>query len=187
MKKSILLGGVLGGVVAFIWGALSWMALPLHEATLLTFKDQAAVTAALTANAPSPGMYMLPNPDGNAPGSTPEQRQARADAAMKQWQTGPSALMAVRLGGVSMASHMITGLITMIIAGLLIAWLVSKTAGLRYWGKVGFIVVVALTAGVLTNVPEWNWWGFSPGHTAVAFLDHVVGWFLGGAVIAKFS
>lgn len=185
--KKLLIGGVLAGLVVFIWGAISWMVLPLHQKSLLSFKDQAAVSAAISATATAPGVYMLPNPHTDE-ALTPEQRQAREEAAMKQWSTGPSAIVAVRLGGVtSMAPHMGIGLVNMIVAGLLIAWLVSKTSGLAYWGKVGFVVVTALVAGLLTNIPEWNWWGYSTAYTLAAFVDHIVGWFLGGLVIAKFS
>jgi ABC-type antimicrobial peptide transport system permease subunit len=187
MKKSVLLGGLLGGIVVFIWGAISWMALPLHNATLLKFKDEAAVTAVVAANAPAAGVYLLPNAHADVAGMTAEQRKAREEAAMKQWGAGPTALVAVRLGGVtSMTLFLIVGLLTNVVAGLLVAWLASKTSG-AYWGKVGFVVVIALVAGLLTNLPEWNWWGFSTSFTAVAFVDHVVGWFLGGLVIAKFG
>jgi hypothetical protein len=127
-------------------------------------------------------------PNAHAGAETPEQRQQRMDAAMKQWATGPSALVAVSLGGSpSMAPHITTGLINQIVGGLLIALLLSKTAGLGYWGKVGFTVVVGVTVGVLSLVPEWNWWGFSAGYVGATFLDYVVGWFLGGLVLAKFG
>jgi hypothetical protein len=54
-----------------------------------------------------------------------------------------------------------------------------------YWHRVGFLVVVAVTAGVICHVSDWNWWGFSAGYTAVAFADLIIGWTLAGMVIAK--
>ena len=186
MKKSLWLGGVLAGVAVFAWGFVSWTILPFHESTLLAFQDEAAVTATIAANAPQAGVYLLPNE--YAGNETPEQRQQRMDAAMKQWETGPTALMAVRLGAnPSMAPYITIGLISQIVGGLLIAFLLSKTGGLGYWGKVGFTVLVGVTVGVLSLVPEWNWWGFSAGYVGAAFLDYVVGWFLGGLVLARFS
>jgi hypothetical protein len=186
MKKSLWLGGVLAGVAVFAWGFVSWTVLPLHNATFLKFTDEAAVTAALAANTPAAGVYLLPGePAMDEPA---EQRQAKMDAAMKQWETGPSGLMAVSLArNPSMAGNIGIGLINQIIGGLLIAFLLSKTSGLAYWGKVGFTVVVGVTVGVLSLVPEWNWWGFSAGYVGATFLDYVVGWFLGGLVLAKFS
>jgi hypothetical protein len=187
MKKSIWLGGLLGGVVAFLWGWVTWGVLPFHSSTLLKFKDEAPVLAALAANAPVPGVYLVPNGQAGAESLTPEQRKAQQEAAMKQWQSGPSAIMSVRTVGPSFGSILGAGVVIYLVSGLLLAWLVSRTSGLSYWGKVGFVVVTAITAGVLVNLPEWNWWGFSTGYTAVAFFDLIVAWFLGGLVIAKFS
>jgi F0F1-type ATP synthase assembly protein I len=186
MNKSLWLGGVLAGVAVFAWGFVSWTILPFHESTLLAFKDEAAVTAVLAANAPAAGVYLLPNAHAGA--ETAEQRKQRMDAAMKQWESGPSAIMAVSLArNPSMASNITLGLVTQIVGGLLIAFLLSKTGGLGYWGKVGFTVVVGVTVGVLSLVPEWNWWGFSMAYVGATFLDYVVGWFLGGLVLAKFG
>lgn len=188
MKTSLILGGIVGGLVAFIWSTLSWVVLPVHQATFLRFKDEAAVTAAVAANAPASGVYLLPNAHAGADELSREELKQREEAASKQWRSGPSALMAVRIGGMSsLGKTIVTQLVTLVVAGLLLAWLVSRTSGLRFWGKVGFVVVAALTGGVLTNIPEWNWWGYSLGYTAAAFVDLVVGWFLGGLVIAKFS
>jgi hypothetical protein len=188
MKTSLILGGIVGGLVAFIWSTLSWVVLPVHQATFLRFKDEAVVTAAIAANASGSGVYLLPNAHANVGDLTREQLKEREAAAAKQWRSGPSALLVVRTGGMtSIGKNMVTQLATLIAAGLLLAWLVSRTSGLRFWGKVGFVVVVAVTGGVLTNIPDWNWWGYSTSYTAAAFVDLAVGWFLGGLVIAKFS
>jgi hypothetical protein len=186
MNKSLWLGGVLAGVAVFVWGFVSWTILPFHESTLLAFKDEAAVTAALAANAPTAGVYLLPNAHAGA--ETAEQRKQRMDAAMKQWETGPSAMVTVSLArNPSMTQNIVLGLVNQIVGGLLIAFLLSKTTGLRYWGKVGFTVVAGIAVGVLSLIPEWNWWGFSAGYVGAMFLDYVVGWFLGGLVLAKFG
>jgi hypothetical protein len=188
MKTSLILGGIVGGLVAFIWSTVSWVVLPVHQASFLRFKDEAAVTAAIAANAPGPGVYLLPNAHADAGDLTREQLKEREDAAAKQWRSGPTALMAVRTGGMtSLGKTMVTQLVTLIAVGLLLAWLLSRTSGLNFWGKVGFVVLVAVTGGILTNIPDWNWWGFSVSYTAAAFVDLIVGWFLGGLVIAKFS
>ena len=188
MKKSQWVGGVLAGVVVFIWGFLSWVVLPVHEGSFLKFKDEAAVTAAIKAGAEKSGVYLLPYHGGDAAGLTPEQVKARDEAAEKQWQTGPSMLAVVRVHGVmSMTPNLLIGLITQIAGGLLIAGLLSCTSGLSYWAKVGFVMIVAVTIGVLSLVPEWNWWGFSLSYVGAMAIDYVVGWFLGGLVLARYS
>jgi len=66
MVKKLLLGTVLGGLIVFAWGAISWMVLPWHAATLQAFTNEAAVSKVIQANAPQPGVYFLPNPHRQA-------------------------------------------------------------------------------------------------------------------------
>jgi hypothetical protein len=173
MNKSIWFGGLLGGLVMYVWVSISWMALPFHNASLLKFKDEAAVTAVIAANISGPGVYNLPKGHG--------------EAEMKQWQTGPTAIAAIRTGGnPSMVPHLAIQLIGTLVAGLLIAWMLSHTSGLSYWCKVGFVVAVGVVSGILVLIPEWNWFGFSTAYIGAQFLDLIVGWFLGGLVLAKF-
>jgi len=172
MKKSVWLGGLLGGVAMYVVVSISWMALPFHNNALLKFKDEAAVTSAIAANVAGPGMYMLPKGHG--------------EAEMKQWQTGPTMFAAVRTGGnTSMFPHLAIQLVGTLVAGVLIAWMLSRTSGLKFWDKVGFVTAVGAVAGILVLIPEWNWFGFSIAHIGVQFLDLIVGWFAGGWVMAK--
>src|SRR5437868_4078102 len=131
VKKSIWLGGVLGGLAVFVWLTLSWMVLPLHNAALLKFKDEIAVTAVIGAQAPQSGMYLLPNPHAHTESLPPEVLKLQQAAAMTQWKTGPSALMAVRTGpGTPMVQGIVIGFLSQVAAGVLIAWLLAHTSGL---------------------------------------------------------
>jgi len=76
-------------------------------------------------------------------------------------------------------------LVTTIVSALLATWLLTNSTLPGYWPRVGFLVVVALTAGVICHVPDWNWWGFSTEYTAVAFADLLIGWTLAGLAIVK--
>jgi hypothetical protein len=141
----------------------------------LKFKDEAAMTAAVSANAAQSGVYMLPN--------------GHSEAQMKQWmETGPSGLAIIQTGPAgSMPSKLLFQLANSIVAGLLIAWLLSRTSGLRYWGKVGFVVTIAAVVTLLSYIPDWNWWSYSAAYTGAQIIDVIVGWFLGGLVLAKLS
>lgn len=174
MLRKLILGGVLGGIILFIWSALSWMVLPWHMKTLQSFKDDNAVSQILTANSTQSGMYMLPSPQMKTSQATPSQ--------------GPVMFAAVRLEGMpSMVREMIIQFIIQIVAAFLVTWLVMKTAGLSYLGRVGFVIVFALTAGIVTDLPYWNWFSFDTSYTLVALADLMVGWFLAGLVIAKIA
>ena len=173
MNKSLLLGAVIGGVVAFVWSSISWMAIPWHEATLKEFQDKDAVTQAVLSNAPENGMYVLHDEPG-------------AEATTNGG--GPMVFASVqRQGMTSMTGPLITGLVINIIGALLLTWLLLQTTGLSILRSALFVAVAAVAAGVLVSLPEWNWWGFTTGYTIVALADLGIGWFLAGLAIAKFA
>jgi hypothetical protein len=184
MNKSYWVAGSLGGLTVFAWSMASlWLG--LHGWSMLTFSDEAPVTAAIAANAPVSGVYVLPSVRVSSD-ATPEQARLRREAATKQWETGPTAIIAVRVQGLaSLWSNIFKHLVIQLVAGLLVAWLLSKTTGLTRWDKVGFVVAVAFTAGVIAHLPELNWLGFSGAYTFVNFFNLIVGWTLGGIVISK--
>ena len=174
MIASLVKGTVLGGLVLFIWGAISWMALPWHGASLLTFGNEDAVTQAIVANAPRSGMYLLPNAGA-------EQKSAHEKMAK-----GPVVLASVRTGPIgSMTVFMISGLVIQMLGALLGTALLLQTRPLSYGGRVLFLLGIALSAGVLAHLPDWNWWSFSASYTMLAFADLIIGWLLAGLVIAK--
>jgi hypothetical protein len=62
----LLLATVLGAVAIFVWGFIAWMALPFHQVSTKTLKNEAAV-AQLLAQETERGVFMIPNhstPDG---------------------------------------------------------------------------------------------------------------------------
>jgi hypothetical protein len=186
MMKSLALGAVLGGVVAFIWSAASWMVMPWHNSTMNSFTNEDAVAQVLLENAPTSGMYWLPGLPPNYDTMPAEQKKA-ADAAMQEkMKTSPFLYgVVLRRWQENMARSMTYGLLFDILAALLISMLVLKTSGMSYAGRVMFIVTVALAVGVIAVLPNWVWWHFPTRWTLVTMADLVVGWLLAGLVIAK--
>jgi hypothetical protein len=178
MARSMVLGAVLGGLVLFLWGMVSWMVLPWREAALHEFTDEEAVVQAIQANAPESGIYVYPGADAGAAAEEPP-------AAGETMQPKPSLFVAYRReGSGSMAAAMITHLFTLIVVAFLVTWLVLQTRGLSYWGRVAFVVVSALAAALVCREPEWTWWGFSTGYILSEIVDLVFGGFLAALVIA---
>jgi len=180
MQQRAILGAVLAGVVVFIWGAISHMFLGVGEASLQTFKDEAAVEQALMSNVSEPGIYTIPGmkSGGNA---------ASEAAAMEKMKTGPFLFVSVRRTGMpSMAGPMVKQLLIEIVSGLLFAWLLARTSGLSYITSAVFVAVAALGGTITTSLPFWNWYGFAASFVLSDLVDSGIGWFLGGLVIAKF-
>ncbi|HVZ39894.1 MAG TPA: hypothetical protein VHI13_11500 [Candidatus Kapabacteria bacterium] len=179
--KRILLGGILGGVTLFAWSFLSWMILPLHDSSLRDFTNDSAVAQVLLANVPESGVYHLPAIRGRAGESH--------DAGMARMMKGQHMLAAVRLGDMSSGDFgTLYGLqlLFMILTGCMMAWLLTRTTGLGYLGAASFLAVVGAVVAVTADLPNWNWWGFSLPFTIAYVVDHIVGSFLAGLVMARF-
>lgn len=175
----------MGGLISFLWSAVSWAILPWHERTYLSFRDQQAVARVLVENALQLGVYALPYPDPIPAGTGESEARASQAAFQERFKTGPIVFAAVQTRGVkSMTLPWIVAICSPIFVAALVTWMLMQTAGLGYWKRVAFVTVLAITAGILGHLPNWNWWGFSSAHTAQALADLAEGWFLAGLVIA---
>ena len=76
MRKRLLLSALLGGIVVFIWSAISWCVFPWHQWTMNVFDNEQAVSEVIVQNAPVSGSYMLPNSYGANKYGDEEERNA---------------------------------------------------------------------------------------------------------------
>jgi hypothetical protein len=105
---------------------------------------------------------------------------------MAQMEKGPFVFMVMNSKGTgSMKKLMLRGLAVQLAGAFLITWLVVRAGIKRYSERLLFVLIVALAAGIVCHLPEWNWWGFPAKFTALAIADLLAGWFLAGLVIAK--
>jgi hypothetical protein len=170
--KSLVLGTLLGGLTALVWSNISWEMIGWHEKTLLKFQKDEEVAAAISAHTVEDGTYLMPY------GTSKE--------AQDRMQKGPIVLAAVRREGMgSVARLFIVQIAILFAAAFLLTWLLLQTSGLSYARRVMFLAVVGLSASVIVDLPNWNWWGFSGSFTAVDVADNVLTCLLAGLVIAK--
>jgi hypothetical protein len=184
MTKSLLLGALLGGLTAFIWSSISWEVLGWHETPMLAFQNEDEVAAVIASHTTQSGIYLLPG--AAQEGLTAEQKKAAQTAQMEKMQKGPIMFAAVRREGYgSFTRGLIVQLLSLIAAALLLTWLVLQTSGLSYARRVVFLGVVGLSASVIVDLPNWNWWGFSGAYTVVNLVDFSLMWLLAGLVITQ--
>ncbi len=84
MGKKIVLGGIVAGIVVFIWGAISHMVLGLGEIGIKGLPNEDAVLSVLKANATESGFYFFPWVEMR--GASKEQM----DAWTEKYRTGPA-------------------------------------------------------------------------------------------------
>jgi hypothetical protein len=183
MTKSLLLGAILGGLTAFIWSSISWEVLGWHEKPMLAFQNEDEVSAVIASHATQSGIYLLPG--APVAGLTAEQKKAAQATQIAKMQKGPIVFAAVRTGGFgSYAQGLIIQLLSLMAAAALLTWLLLQTSGLSYARRVVFLAVVGLSASVIVDLPNWNWWGFSGSYTVVNLVDFTLMWMFAGFVIA---
>ena len=178
----VVIAGIIGGFVMFLWGAVSHMALPIGEAGFKTATQQEAVLAALATSTSGEGVYMYP---GIAPETMAD--EAAMKAFTEQSKGKPYAFVVYQPGGnpvnQSMTPSLVKQYVTDTLAALVAAWILALGA----WGF-GRRVLVAGALGLFgwlaISLPYWNWYMFPLDFTAGALIGQVAGWLLAGAAMA---
>lgn len=175
--KKVLLPGIIGGLAVFIWSFVSHMALPVGTMGIKTIPSaEDKVIGAMKDNIPEDGLYFMPGHDLN--------RQP-TDAEKEKYRKGPTAFLVYHTTGVEMitAGQLLRQLLFQILGGLIAAFIVSLTVaslGVRALA----VALIGLFSWLTVNLPHWNWYRFPAAFTIGAGIDNVIGWLLGGLLIA---
>jgi hypothetical protein len=180
--KKVILGGLLGGLVLFVWGAISHMALPIGEAGVRSMPAAAepAVLAAMKSAMNERAIYIFPGIS-----HLPSEEEQKAWQA--KYDAGPAGIVAfnptpkgsfARWLGVELGGNVLAALMAAIVI-------------LHVPGSVG-LVKRALLVGLLgllegfdIDVSQWNWYSFPTTYMLAQIVDHAIGWFLAGLVLAR--
>jgi len=178
--KKILIGGIVGGIVVFAWGAVAHMVLPLGKMGIRQMPNEDAVLGAMKQSIREPGLYFFPGMDMSR---EPSQEERQAWTA--RYAAGPVGILIYHPQGETPVSpkQLSTQLATDIAAALIAAILLSQT-GAGFLGRVLFVALLGPFSWVTISVPHWNWYGFPSDFTTGEAIDQVVGWFLGGLALA---
>jgi hypothetical protein len=182
----VLLAGILGAIVMFIWASIAHMALPLGEAGITEIPNESAVLNSMQSNiGDKTGLYIFPGL-GVAKDATREEK----NQAMKQMQqriaANPSGILMYHPPGRQFAFGKSLGIEfgTELLEAILVICLVAQTRIATVGGRVGFVLVAGILAAITTNVSYWNWYGFPGVYTASYMLIEIIGFFLVGIVAA---
>jgi hypothetical protein len=183
MTKNHLKAAVIGGLIVFLWGVISWMVLPWHEKCFKKFADESDVAEAISDNAKEAGVYVLPNTFAYRSDTS----QKEMHKGMQMMEKGPFMFAVVHpkgMGKMSAKPFILSYIIAFLGAYIAIS-LFMHAKGLNFNQKVGFFALFGLGVAVLAELPLWNWWGVPFGYALVHMLDHVIAWSLAGLVIVK--
>ncbi|MFI5219909.1 MAG: hypothetical protein ACHQNT_10510 [Bacteroidia bacterium] len=183
MKRTFI-ATIVGTIIIFIYQALSWMALPIHQNSMKYTSTQDSVLAMLNSALPEDGFYMMPIP----PPGTPQEDHEKF---FEPYYGKPWAAVSFHK---AMVDNMGSGMIVSFILNFFSVWIIvlvlTKASGVfntfsrRFWVTLAFSFFTLLQAPLM----EWNWWQ-SPAHYIVPeIIDELLacllvgiwlGWYLG--------
>ena len=182
----ILLAGILGGIVMFVWTSIAHMALPLGEAGLGEIPNESAVLSAMQSNiGEQTGLYIFPG-RGLGKNATRQEKQEAMKHMGEKIATNPSGILMYHAPGRPLSLGKLLGveLGTELLEAILVVFLLAQTRIASFAGRVGFVLAAGILAAIATNVSYWNWHGFPCVYTASYMLIQIVGFLCVGIVAA---
>jgi len=184
--KRIILAGLFAGTALFAWEALAHMLLPLGEAGVKALANEQLVSGALADNVRESGFFFFPAPE-DRPGMTAQQKQETMAAVQERWRTGPAGILIFHPNGTgaTFARQLLTQFGFDLVVMVLAAVVLSQVATRGYLKRVGLMALMGLFPTLQTEIPNWNWYGFPTVYMLAQFTVHLVGFTVGGLVLAK--
>jgi hypothetical protein len=179
--KKVLLPGILGGLLVFVWSAFAHMVLPIGAMGVNGIpSNEDALLTAMKSNIQQPGIYLMPGMDMSR-----KPTDAELNAVYAKAEAGPTAFLVYHPTGekVMTPGQFIRQALFDILCGLIAAFIISATvASLTTRGLM--IMLMGVFAWLTISLPYWNWYRFPAAFTIGEGLDNVIGWLLGGFLIA---
>jgi hypothetical protein len=175
-----VLAAIAGGVVVFVWSALSHMALGLGTAGISSIPNEDRVTQAIRGGITEPGLYFFPGFDASRK-RTPDEEKAWTE----RYRRGPSGILVVQPGGRDPLApeQFVIELVADILAAGVAAFLLAGMAG-SFVARASAVGLLGVFEWLDINVSYWNWDKFPTTYTLAALVEQLVGWTLAGLVMA---
>jgi hypothetical protein len=178
----ILVAGLIGGILMFIWGAVAHLALGLGNVGLKAPANENVVLSSLHDGlGTEPGVYILPwlSPSQM---NDPAQKLAYSTKSIRS----PYAWIVYMPQGedlTQMGRQLPRQWASDTLAALMLAF-VMAFAGLSFGRRIAIAAAVAVYAWLNTMVPYWNWYRFPLDFAQAALLEQLLGWLIAGAAMA---
>jgi hypothetical protein len=184
--KRILLAGILGGIVMFVWNFIGHDLLPLGHAGIHEIPNEAAVLDAMKANiGENHGVYLFPGL-GYGDNPTREQESEGMKQMAEKLAHNPSGFLVYHPPGRKVVFARLLGVefATDFLESILVVFLLAQTRIDSFVGRVGFVLIAGILAAVASNVSYWNWYGFPKHYVAGYMIIQIVGFICVGIVAA---
>lgn len=184
--KRIILAAIVGGLIVFAWGPISYIVLPFHTMTYNNIPGDDADVVALLEQFEQPGMYHYPGFPHHEDGTPITQEEM--DETFERMREGPViSKMIVHPGGKEPfpPQNFILGFLFNIGAALLLALVIApmRKAGAPFGAGMLIVFCFALFAVITAIIPDWMWYGYPWLVGTLRSLDVMIAWLLAGLAI----
>lgn len=188
---TLVKGAILGSIIMFLYFSASWMLLPWHKTTMMSFTNEKVVAMVLNKNAEKSGVYVLPSmPKAPAaPAATPAGEKAapvKAAAPTAPAVDKPFAFVSIFADGVTekdMNRALVKQFVLCLFGAFLLTCLLKKSS------CCGCPILSSLKIGLLVAVfhyvPNMIWFHFPLNYSLVGMADDVLAFTLAGIIISK--
>ncbi len=176
----LLISGLVGGILMFIWGFLAHNTLPLNDVGIKTLPNEPVTLSTFKTNISEPGFYFFPGMDSNKTLTTEEQ-----NAWAEKYKAGPTGVLIYNPTGENPFSinRFLIEFVSDTAAVLVVAFILSLIAP-SFSKRVLVATLIGLTAWMSVLISYWNWYGFPTIFILSEAVDQIVGWFLIGLVVS---
>src|SRR5215831_6718880 len=182
----ILLAGIVGGIVMFVWTSIAHMALPLGEAGIGEIPNESVVLSAMQSSmGEKTGLYIFPGL-GVGKSATRDEKNEAMKQTQQRIAANPSGILMYHPPGRQFAfgKSLAVEFSTEVLLAILVVWLLAQTRIGSFVGRIGFVLIAGIMAAITTNVSYWNWYGFPGVYTASYMLIEIVGFVFVGVAAA---
>jgi hypothetical protein len=170
MKKSII-AAIVGGIIIFAWQFLSWAAMNMHKKANGYTPNNMAIMAALEANLPEEGGYMLPGLPETA-------TKADHEKMMKESNGKPWATVQYHKSGDTTPKAMVMNMVRALLVDIVMVWLFCWLIGKMNMPGFGTIFTASIAMGFIvffnTAYIGHIWYKFFD--IMAYFMDAMVSW-----------
>lgn len=186
--KQILLAGLIGAVILFVWSFLAWSVLPIHSQTIHQIRNEDSLVAVMKTCISEKGVYFFPGMPAVTPGMSKEDQAAAMKEVEKRAARGPVGMILYdpQGSGYMMTMQMIVGFVLLLIGSGLAAWFLQRSTAAAgpYLVRVSYCGMLGIFLSVVVFLSDWNWMGYPPDYTIGMIIDAVAGWIIAGLGIA---
>ncbi len=178
--KKLIIASVVGGTILFLWQFLSWQVLHIHASTNQYTPKQDSIMAYLSTQFEDDGFYIIPNYPENS--SAEEAQKILNESIGKPW----AQIAYHKKMENNMFSSMARGIISDILAVLLLSWLLIQVKDFGIKTSLLASLAVGLVSWLTTSYLNAIWYAYPSmpdlidAIVSYAMVGVWLGWYLPG-------